>query len=206
MRPRLILIGGGSASGKTLLTKYIKSRLDDCISIINVDNFYKNNTDLTFEQRSKLNYDDPHAIDDDLLYQKAKEILQGHDIDIPTYDFAIHLRGKNTQHINVCPYVMIDGIFALYYPKLLELADLKIFVEADENIRLNRRISRDIIERGRTKDGVIAQFNATVAPMHNLFIEPTKENADIIFYNNENDGLDETAVNRLIDKIVEMNA
>lgn len=204
MKPKLILIGGGSASGKTYLCKELQFQMGSEVSTITLDNFYVNNTHMTFEERTKVNYDHPSSIDDDLLFKKAKELVDGHDIEIPIYDFSKHLRSDKTQPVKAARYVLVDGIFALYFPKLLEIASLKIFVDADEDVRLQRRIKRDTLERGRTKESVLKQFKEQVAPMHNIYIEPNKNNADIVFRNNENNGLDKAAVQNLVIKILSL--
>lgn len=201
MKSYVILIGGGSASGKTLLTQYIKKELDECVCVINIDNFYKNNPQLSFEERTKVNYDHPDSIDSSLMIKCIKQLKSGMEIDIPIYDFANHLRSINSIHIKPCRYIIVDGIFALYYQELLNIANLTIYVDADQNIRLNRRIVRDINERGRTKESVLKQFKKTVAPMHNIYIEPTKNNANHIFINNQNNGLNQKQVEVVVNKI-----
>ena len=200
MKPLIVLIGGGSASGKTLICDTILKMINNA-SLINIDNFYKNNSHLSFEQRCKLNYDDPNAYEVSLLLNKINEYKNGNDIIIPTYDFKQHLRSNETIKIKYNQILLIDGIFALYFPQLLEIADYKIYVDADEDVRLNRRINRDIILRGRTKESVLKQFYDTVKPMHDLYIENSKLNADYVFVNNKNDGLDLDKVNTIINNI-----
>ncbi len=201
MKTKIILIGGGSASGKSLLCEEIQKAIKD-VSILHIDNFYKNNTHLSFEQRTKVNYDEPNAYEIELLLEKLKEYQQNKDINIPTYDFKNHLRSNEIETIKFNKYLLIDGIFALYFKELLDISDYKIFINATEDIRLNRRINRDIILRGRSKESVIKQFKETVKPMHDLYVEPCKANADYIFINNKNDGLDTFQVNTIINKIL----
>lgn len=201
MKPVIVLIGGGSASGKTLFTQFIKKELNEDVSIINIDNFYADHKDLTFEQREKLNYDHPNAIDEKLMIECVKKLKDGEEVDIPLYDFANHRRSIHSMHIKPCKYIVVDGIFALYYQDLLKLSNYNIYVDAKEEIRLKRRIYRDINERGRSKESVLKQFHETVAPMHNIYIEPTKNNATYIFTNNLLDGINEKEINYLINQI-----
>lgn len=203
MKPLIVLVGGGSASGKTLLCETLMKEIPN-ISLLNIDNFYKNNTHLSFEERCKVNYDKPEAYEIELLLNKIDEYNQNKDIEIPTYDFKMHLRSQETQHIKYNEILLIDGIFALYFNDLLEISDFNIYVDASENTRLNRRIKRDIALRGRSKESVINQFISTVKPMHDLYIEPSKLNADYIFINEENNGLDNKQVQLLKNKILDL--
>lgn len=203
MKPLIVLVGGGSASGKTLLCETLMKEIPN-ISLLNIDNFYKNNTHLSFEERCKVNYDKPEAYEIELLLNKIDEYNQNKDIEIPTYDFKMHLRSQETQHIKYNEILLIDGIFALYFNDLLEISDFNIYVDASENTRLNRRIKRDIALRGRSKESVINQFISTVKPMHDLYIEPSKLNADYIFINEENNGLDNKQVLLLKNKILDL--
>ncbi len=203
MKPLIVLVGGGSASGKTLLCETLMKEIPN-ISLLNIDNFYKNNTHLSFEERCKVNYDKPEAYEIELLLNKINEYNQNKDIEIPTYDFKMHLRSQETQHIKYNEILLIDGIFALYFKDLLEISDFNIYVDASENTRLNRRIKRDIALRGRSKESVINQFISTVKPMHDLYIEPSKLNADYIFINEENNGLDNKQVLLLKNKILDL--
>ena len=203
MKPLIVLVGGGSASGKTLLCETLMKEIPN-ISLLNIDNFYKNNTHLSFEERCKVNYDKPEAYEIELLLNKINEYNQNKDIEIPIYDFKMHLRSQETQHIKYNEILLIDGIFALYFKDLLEISDFNIYVDASENTRLNRRIKRDIALRGRSKESVINQFISTVKPMHDLYIEPSKLNADYIFINEENNGLDNKQVLLLKNKILDL--
>lgn len=203
MKPLIVLVGGGSASGKTLLCETLMKEIPN-ISLLNIDNFYKNNTHLSFEERCKVNYDKPEAYEIELLLNKINEYNQNKDIEIPIYDFKMHLRSQETQHIKYNEILLIDGIFALYFKDLLEISDFNIYVDASENTRLNRRIKRDIALRGRSKESVINQFITTVKPMHDLYIEPSKLNADYIFINEENNGLDNKQVQLLKNKILNL--
>ncbi len=205
MKPLIVLVGGGSASGKTLLCETLMKEIPN-ISLLNIDNFYKNNIHLSFEERCKVNYDKPEAYEIELLLNKIDEYNQNKDIEIPIYDFKMHLRSQETQHIKYNEILLIDGIFALYFKDLLEISDFNIYVDASENTRLNRRIKRDIALRGRSKESVINQFISTVKPMHDLYIEPSKLNADYIFINEENNGLDNKQVLLLKNKILDLKA
>ena len=200
MKSKIILIGGGSASGKTLLATHLKEKLKDVL-LIAFDNYCKPHPELSKEERELINYDHPDSYDHKELINDLTNIMNNDSYSLPTYDFATHLRKAERQKVKKCKYIIIDGIFSLYYKDLLPLADFKIFCLANEDVRLSRRINRDIKERGRSKESVLMQWEATVKPMHYLYIEPTKTNADYILLNNENNGLNETIVNDIINRI-----
>lgn len=178
---RLILIGGGTCCGKTTIARAIGKRIADLKSvIISHDNYYKDLGHLSPEARAHVNFDHPDAIDTDYLVRDLKAMLDGASVDIPGYDFSTHRRSEGTVCIANADVVILEGIFALYYPELLELSDLKIYVDTDPDIRLARRMQRDILERGRNVESVLYQYLETVKPSHQAFIEPTKKNADVI--------------------------
>ncbi len=180
-KARLILIGGGTCSGKTTMAKAIDKRLSDQKTVIlSHDNYYHDLSHVPHEEVVRVNFDHPKAIDHEYLISDMIQMLSGDAVTIPDYDFATHKRMEGTTCIADAEVVILEGIFALYYPELLALADLKIFVDTDADLRLARRIYRDIADRGFVLERVIDQYLDTVKPSHDAFIEPTKKNADII--------------------------
>jgi len=178
---RLILIGGGTCSGKTTIAKAIGKRINDLKSvIISHDNYYKDLSHLDFQTASRVNFDHPDSIDTRYLLKDLKQMLNGKAVNVPEYSFVTHQRGEGTLCVANAEVVILEGIFALYYPDLLELSDLKIFVDTDADIRLARRIQRDTLERGRDVESVLNQYLETVKPSHQAFIDPSKKNADVI--------------------------
>lgn len=177
----IILIGGGTGSGKTTVTKKIMERIgnDKCV-MLPMDNYYKDMSHVPLEERKKYNYDHPNMIEHTLIVKHVKELLSGKSIELPEYDFAQYTRTGESTKIEPKPILLIEGIFALYYDELRALADLKIFVDTEGDERFIRRLQRDIFERGRTIESVINQYLNTVKPMHDAYVEPTKKHADII--------------------------
>ncbi len=184
-KPILILIAGGTASGKTtVVEKIIESFNPFDVSVICMDNYYKQRDDLTFEQRKKINYDHPDSIDMDLLKRHILALMDNRNIDCPVYNFAEHNRDKSkTIKVNPAKVIIIEGILALYDSDIRSMADIQIFVESDADIRFIRRLKRDMEERGRTLDNVIEQYLTTVKPMYEAYVVPTKRFADIIIPN-----------------------
>lgn len=180
--PEILTVGiaGGSGSGKTTLTKRLKERFGDLVTVIKHDDYYLPHDDLDAEARSKLNYDHPDAFETSLLASHLSELRQGRSVIAPVYDFTVHNRSKETQVIEPSAVIVLDGILIFFDPALCDLLDIKIFVDTDADVRLARRIIRDVKKRARTVDSVIEQYFATVKPMHELFVEPSKHNADII--------------------------
>ena len=177
----VIGIGGGTGSGKTTVAKRIADLLGKgrC-TILPLDNYYKDMSHLPIEERRKQNYDHPNMIEYELLVRHVKDLLNGKSVKVPIYDFTTYTRGSETMTISPKPFVIVEGIFALYYDELVELYDLAIYVDAEDDIRFIRRLRRDIKKRGRTVDSVIEQYLSTVKPMHDAYVEPTKKRADII--------------------------
>ena len=199
-KPILILIAGGTASGKTtVVDKIIKSFNPYDVSVICMYNYYKQRDDLTFEERKKINYDHPDSIDMDLLMHHIELLVDNSSIDCPVYNFSLHNRDKSkTIKINPAKVIIIEGILALYDPKIRSMADIQIFVESDADIRFIRRLKRDMEERGRTLDNVIEQYLTTVKPMYEAYVVPTKRFADIII---PNDTKHDIAIDILATKI-----
>ena len=178
-----IVIGicGGSGSGKSTLARKIKDEFGDRASIVSMDSFYKFQPDTTYEERTKTNYDHPDAFDTDIMIECVKELKAGKDTKIPVYDFTIHNRSSQPwETVKATPVIILDGILLFAFPQLVELMDIKVFVDTDADVRILRRVHRDVIKRGRSVESVIDQYLNTVKPMHEAFVEPSKKYADII--------------------------
>lgn len=179
--PVVVGIAGGSGSGKTTLTKAIIDAIGmDYLTIIPHDNYYKDWSHLLPEERHNINFDHPDCLDTDLLIEDLKKLKIMKTARIPTYDFATHTRRPGFVDVEARKIIIVEGILIFSYPELCELMDIKVFVETPDDLRLIRRISRDIVERGRTYDSVVKQYLKTVRPMHVKYVEPSKRNADII--------------------------
>ena len=185
-KPILILVAGGTASGKTTVVSEITSYFNsNDISVVLMDNYYKRRDDISLEERKKINYDHPNSFDLDLLKTDLKSLIEGNIIYSPSYDFTVHNRSNNKILIRPSKVIIVEGILSMYDNDIRNLADIKIFVESESDIRFIRRLKRDIKERGRTLDEVVEQYLATVKPMHDLYVEPCKRFADIIIPNND---------------------
>jgi len=181
VKARLVLIGGGTCSGKTTIARAIGRRLDELKTVIlSHDNYYKDLSHLSPEAANRTNFDHPDSIEYSYLLSDINEILKGNTVNIPDYDFVSHTRCEGSSIVSGAEVLILEGIFALYYKDLLEIADLRIFVDTDADLRLARRIARDIKERGFDIESALEQYIETVKPSHNAFIEPTKKNADVI--------------------------
>lgn len=179
-RPLIIGIAGGTGSGKTTLTKRLLEEFKDHAAVIYHDNYYKPNTELSFEEREKLNYDHPNAFDTELMLEHLSKLRKGHAIDCPIYDYSQHTRSSETLHILPKEVILIEGILIFHDSRICNQMDIKIFVETDADVRILRRIKRDVLKRGRTLESVTTQYLTTVKPMHELYVEPSKRKADII--------------------------
>ncbi|WP_286927439.1 MULTISPECIES: uridine kinase [Lysinibacillus] len=198
-RPVVIGIAGGSCSGKTSVTHAIYDVFrDHSVVVIEQDFYYKDQSHLTFEERLGTNYDHPLAFDNDLLIKHIKKLLSRQSIEKPVYDYVQHTRAKEVIHVEPVDVIILEGILVLEDADLRDLMDIKLFVDTDSDLRIIRRIMRDIKERGRTTDSVIDQYLTAVRPMHNLFIEPTKRYADIII---PEGGDNEVAIDLMVTKI-----
>ena len=176
----IIGIAGGTGSGKTTITKKLISRFGDDVSVIYHDNFYKAHHDMPYEERCRLNYDHPNAFDRELLIEALKELRRGNSVTCPVYDYSIHDRTDKTITVHPAPVVVVEGILIFENLQLCEQMDVKIFVDTDADVRILRRIVRDVRDRGRSLESVINQYLTTVKPMHEEFVEPSKRRADII--------------------------
>ena len=180
MNSIIIGVAGGTGSGKTTLTRRLKERFGDEMTVISHDNYYKAHDDMTYEERSRLNYDHPDAFDTDLLVEHIKALRAGETVACPVYDFTQHNRSKETLLIAPTGVIVVEGILIFADSKLRDLMDVKIFVDTDADVRILRRLVRDVKERGRTLDSVVDQYLNTVKPMHEQFVEPSKRFADVI--------------------------
>ena len=176
----VIGIAGGTGSGKTTLINRIKREFNDEITILSHDFYYRENSHLPFEEREKLNYDHPNSFETELMVEHLKQLKAGKAIERPVYDFVIHNRREETVRVEPAKVILVEGILIFENKELLELFDIKVFVDTDADVRIIRRILRDVRERGRSLDSVINQYLTTVKLMHEEFVEPSKKNADII--------------------------
>lgn len=177
----IVGIAGGSASGKTTIVNILKEQFGDDITVICHDSYYRAHDELPFEEREKLNYDHPSSFETETLIEDLKKIRCGETIQVPVYDFSIHNRVRNqSREVQPAKVIIVDGFLVLQDRKLRALMDLKLFVDTDADERLIRRIRRDMVERARTVDSVLNQYETTVKPMHEKYVEPSKKYADII--------------------------
>lgn len=176
----VIGIAGGTGCGKSTMIDKIRSEFHEKITILSHDFYYKEHSNMEFEEREKLNYDHPNAFDTDLFIEHIKALKEWKPIKRPVYDFTIHNRVKETVRISPSKVVIVEGILIFENKELLDLLDIKVFIDTDADVRIIRRILRDVSERGRTMESVINQYLTTVKLMHEEFVEPSKKNADII--------------------------
>ena len=179
-KPVVIGIAGGTGSGKTSIAKTIQKQVEEHVTVLTQDSYYKSFPDLPLKDRHKINFDHPSTYDTKLLIEHIQNLVRNVPIEMPIYDFSIHLRKKETIPQNPAKIIIVEGILLFENEELRSLMDIKIFVDTDPDIRIIRRIDRDIKERGRTLQSTIDQYLATVRPMHNEFVEPSKRFADII--------------------------
>lgn len=176
----VIGIAGGTGSGKTTLVRNIVERFGQDVTVISHDNYYKAHNDMTYEERSKLNYDSPDAFDTDMLIEHLKLLKAGCAIECPVYDFKIHNRSDEVLHIQPNKVIVIEGILIFQNKELCNQMDIRIFVDTDADVRILRRIIRDVRDRDRSLESVVNQYLTTVKPMHEKYVEPSKRNAHII--------------------------
>ena len=176
----VIGIAGGTGSGKTTITRKIMQSFGGNVSVIYHDNYYKAHHNMSYEERSRLNYDHPDAFDTELLISDLKKLRRGEAIHCPTYDYTIHDRSDKTITVRPAKVIIVEGILIFQSIELCELMDIKIYVDTDADVRILRRIVRDVRDRGRSLDSVVNQYLGTVKPMHEQFVEPSKRKADII--------------------------
>ncbi len=196
--PIVIGIAGGTASGKSTLAENIEKEFGEKIAKLSHDYYYKCHDELTLEERQKLNYDHPDAFDTDMLINHVIDLKNGKSVEAPIYSFTNHNREPETLTITPNKVILVEGILIFENPVLRDLMDIKIFVDADADIRFIRRLERDLLERGRDLQSVITQYCGTVKPMHEQFVEPSKKHADIIVPKGGNNLI---ALNMIIEKI-----
>lgn len=197
----MLIIGiyGGTGSGKTTIVNMIASHFSsNDIEIISQDSYYKDNSDISYEDRCKLNFDHPDAIDFNLLHKHIKNLRKGETVEQPIYDFKIHNRLKKTIQIKPKKILILEGILIMCHAEIRSIIDLKIFINANSKTRMERRIKRDIVERGRSRDEVLKRYIETLKPMHEKFIEPTKIYANYIIENQFNNKLN---IDELLEKM-----
>ena len=176
----VIGIAGGTGSGKTTLMNNIMERFGDVVTVLSHDNYYKRHDELPYEERCKLNYDEPAAFDTSLMVYHLDQLRHGYEIDCPVYDFTVHNRSDRTIHLVPKKVIIVEGILICENEALRDLMDIRIFVDTDADVRLCRRIKRDVNKRGRTLESVLKQYQETVKPMHEKYVEPSKRYANIV--------------------------
>lgn len=198
-KPVIIGVTGGSGSGKTTVSRAIFEQLHGhSLLMLQEDSYYNDQSDMPFEERIKTNYDHPNAFDTELLVKQLKDLLDWKTIEKPIYDYTEHTRSSEVEKVEPKEVIILEGILVLNDPALRDLMDIKIFVDTDDDIRIIRRIQRDIEERGRSLQSVIDQYKSTVKPMYHQFIEPTKRYADIIV---PEGGENQVAIDLLVTKV-----
>lgn len=198
-KPVIIAVAGGSASGKTtVVNKIIDAFNPENVTVIKHDDYYKDQSEMTMDERYKVNYDHPFALDNDLMFRQILQLIRGESIVKPVYDFELLTRSDKTETLHPTSIIILEGILIMEDERIRELCDIKLFVEADDDIRFIRRLTRDMAERGRTMENVINQYLSTVKPMHFAFVKPTKRYADVIIPNDKDH---DVAVDLIITKI-----
>ncbi len=194
----VIGIAGGSGSGKTTLMKNLIARFGDDVTVLSHDNYYRPYDDLSIEQRKAINWDHPDAFDTEMMIEHLRELKAGHAIECPNYDYTNYARCTETTHLEPTKVILVEGILIFENKQLCSLMDIKIFVDTDADVRLIRRIRRDVAKRGRSLDSVLTQYLSTVKPMHEQFVEPSKKNADLVVLEG---GQNLVALEMIIDRI-----
>lgn len=195
----MIGIAGGTGSGKSTFTNRIKKAFGDKVTVIYLDNYYLKQDHLSFEERKKCNYDHPDSFETDLLVEHIKQLKEGKSIECPVYDYTQHNRSNETITVSPSKVMIIEGILALHDSRLRDLFDMKIYVEADADERILRRVLRDTKQRGRDIEGIIEQYLTTVKPMHYMYVEPTRAMADIVINSGKNNVAFEVVKSRIQD-------
>ena len=188
MKVKFLGITGGAASGKTTIAQYLLKNLNERISVLQFDRYYRDQGHLTAEHRALVNYDHPDSLDHELLVKHLDSLSEGTSIDAPIYDFVTHTRTQQTEKIEPKEFVIVDGILIMAFAEIMERLTFKVFIDTPDETRLKRRITRDMDERGRTEESVRKQFEASVLPMHKKFVEPFRDSTQLII-----DGLEDTS-------------
>jgi uridine kinase len=199
MKKRMIIgVAGGSGSGKTTLADRLAAHFGERVSMLRHDDYYKSHKDVPVEERASFNYDHPSAFDTALLVEHLDRLADGDAVDSPIYDYTIHDRSDRVRRVESREVIILEGILILENPEILSRLDIKIFVDTDADVRIIRRLTRDVNERGRSLDSVITQYLSTVKPMHEAFVEPSKKNADLIV---PIGGKNDVAIDMIIERI-----
>jgi len=181
VRPVVVGVAGGSGSGKSTVVRELLRLLEPhTAAVIHHDAYYRDLAHLTFEERAAVNFDHPDSLETELMVRHVEGLLEGRPAELPTYDFSTHTRRTETRRLKPRQVIVLDGILVLSEARLRDLMDFKVFVETDEKARLRRRVRRDMRSRGRTRASVLAQFEESVRPMHDAFVEPSKDHADLV--------------------------
>ncbi len=197
MNCMIIGIAGGTGSGKSTFTNRLKEQFKNDVAVIYHDNYYRRQDEVPFEERKKMNYDHPDSLETDLMLEHLRMLKEGKAVDCPVYDYSLHNRSDQTIHIEPKKIILAEGILLLADKRIQDLLDIKIYVEADADERILRRIVRDVKERGRDLDNIVEQYLTTVKPMHYLYVEPTRAIADIVI----NSGMNNVAFDIVQSKI-----
>lgn len=199
MNTIVIGVAGGTGSGKTTLARRLREQFGEHeVTVLNHDSYYKRHDEMPYEERCLLNYDHPDAFDTDLMVEHLRLLKSGQAVECPTYDYTLHNRSNETVTLRPAPVILVEGILIFCSPELCSEMDIKVFVDADADVRILRRIIRDVKKRGRTLDSVISQYLTTVKPMHEQFVEPSKRKADLII---PQGGKNQVALEMLIQRV-----
>ena len=194
----VIGIAGGSGSGKTTLMKNLVQKFGDAVTVVSHDNYYRRHDELTYEERCLINYDEPAAFETDLMARHLDALRRGEAIECPVYDYTVHNRSDEVVRIVPKPVIIVEGILIFADEALRDLMDIRIFVDTDADVRLCRRIKRDVNKRGRTLESVLTQYQQTVKPMHEKYVEPSKKHANLVV---PEGGKNYVALDMIIDRI-----
>ena len=205
MESIIIGIAGGSGSGKSTFTNRVKKYFGDDVTVIYHDNYYRRQDGIPFEKRVTVNYDHPDSLETDLLVEHLKQLKEGKTVECPVYDYNQHNRSDEVIKIGPKPVILVEGILLLADERIRDLLEIKVYVEADADERILRRILRDVEERGRDLHGIIDQYLATVKPMHYMYVEPTRAKADIVINSGKNDVAFDLFVSKITQLLDEMD-